>query len=163
MASETTFDHWKVVFLMSKSEKKWEKGAWYNETPPMPFYRSTRSQNSCQIKFLSRNGWEIRMTRLTQLCLLSVFRGSYQLSWYALAPGSHHSSLKTNRTQWFQMQWLDMGRMKALVPCSRVKKKLFLLCHFEVFIKKKSHQSPDQAQQSLESQHPESQPVKMVK
>ena len=22
MASETTFDHWKVVFLMSKSEKK---------------------------------------------------------------------------------------------------------------------------------------------
>ena len=27
MALETTFDHWKVVFLMSKSEKKWEKGA----------------------------------------------------------------------------------------------------------------------------------------
>ena len=27
IASETTFDHWKVVFLMSKSEKKWEKGA----------------------------------------------------------------------------------------------------------------------------------------
>ena len=60
------------------------------------------------------------------------------------------------------MQLSDMGSMKALVPFSRVKK-LFLLCHFEVFIKKKSHQSPDQAQQSLESQHPESQPVKMVK
>ena len=27
IASETTFDHWKVGFLMSKSEKKWEKGA----------------------------------------------------------------------------------------------------------------------------------------
>ena len=26
MASKTTFDHWKVVFLMSKSEKKEEKG-----------------------------------------------------------------------------------------------------------------------------------------
>ena len=34
-------------------------GAWSNETPPMPFYRSTRSQSSCQIKFLSKNGWEI--------------------------------------------------------------------------------------------------------
>ena len=31
MASETTFDQWKVVFLMSKNEKKWEKGAWGNE------------------------------------------------------------------------------------------------------------------------------------
>ena len=59
MASETTSDHWKVVFLMSKSEKKWEKGAWSNETPPTPFYRSTRSQNSCQIEFSSRNGREI--------------------------------------------------------------------------------------------------------
>ena len=27
IASETTFDHWKVVFLMTKSEKKREKGA----------------------------------------------------------------------------------------------------------------------------------------
>ena len=26
MASETTFDHWKVVFLMSKSEKSEKKG-----------------------------------------------------------------------------------------------------------------------------------------
>ena len=59
MASETTFDHWKVVFLMSKSEKKWEKGAWSNETPPTPFYMSTRSQNSFQIEFSSRNGREI--------------------------------------------------------------------------------------------------------
>ena len=59
IASETTFDHWKVVFLMSKSEKKWEKGAWSKETPPTPFSRSTRSQNSCQIQFSSRNGREI--------------------------------------------------------------------------------------------------------
>ena len=40
-------------------EQKWEKGAWSYETPPTPFYRSTRSQNSCQIEFLSRNGREI--------------------------------------------------------------------------------------------------------
>ena len=39
-------------------------GAWSNETPPMPFYRSTRSQNSCQIKFSSRNGWESFSERL---------------------------------------------------------------------------------------------------
>ena len=26
MASETTFDHWRVVFLMSKSEKREKKG-----------------------------------------------------------------------------------------------------------------------------------------
>ena len=27
MASETSFDHWKVVFLMSKSEKSEKKGS----------------------------------------------------------------------------------------------------------------------------------------
>ena len=59
VASETTFDHWKVVFLMSKSEKKWEKGAWDNETYPTQFYRWTRSQNRCQIEFSSRNDREI--------------------------------------------------------------------------------------------------------
>ena len=32
-------------------EQKWEKGALSNETPPTPFYMSTRSQNSCQIEF----------------------------------------------------------------------------------------------------------------
>ena len=41
-------------------EQKWEKGAWSNETPPTPFFRSTRSQNSCQIKFSSRNNREIK-------------------------------------------------------------------------------------------------------
>ena len=40
-------------------EQKWEKGAWSNETPPTPFFRSTGSQNSCQIEFSSRNGREI--------------------------------------------------------------------------------------------------------
>ena len=43
-------------------EQKWVKArkrGWSYQTPPTPFYRSTRSQNSCQIEFSSKNDREI--------------------------------------------------------------------------------------------------------
>ena len=47
------------LIIGSKLTSISSSGAWSNESLPMPFYRSTRSQNSCQIKFSSKNGWEI--------------------------------------------------------------------------------------------------------
>ena len=102
MASETTFDHWKVIFLMSKSEKK-------GPETMKPLLRHSIAQHGLKTVVRSNFRPEISssvfgQTRLLLLYITNIFCRMF----HAILPVAPSPSLKQfDQTGPVSNQWMD--------------------------------------------------------